>query len=82
MSIQSKFQLSRASEYKMVTWNPFPIVIAPHFTERLIQLCAEKIKFDAGQAKYEAEKDEPEACKALDEAEKALKNRKIMSFRK
>ena len=40
MSIQSKFQLSRASEFKTVTWKPFSIVAAPQFTERLKQLGA------------------------------------------
>ena len=39
MSIQSKFQLSRAYKSKMVTWKPFSIVAAPQFTERLKQLC-------------------------------------------
>ena len=40
MSIQSKFQLSRASESKMVIKKPFSIVVAQHLTERLKQLCA------------------------------------------
>ena len=38
MSIQSKFQPSRASESKRVTWKPFSIVADPQFTERLKQL--------------------------------------------
>ena len=43
MSIQSTFQLSRASESKMVTWIHFSIIAAPQFTERLKQLCATKV---------------------------------------
>ena len=39
MSIQSKFQLLRASESKIMTLKPFYIVLAPHFTEWLKQLC-------------------------------------------
>ena len=35
MSIHSKFQLSRASESKMVTWIPFPIVTPQRFIDRL-----------------------------------------------
>ena len=42
MSILSKFQLSRASESKTVTWKPFSIVAATQFTEQLKQLCAWK----------------------------------------
>ena len=39
VSIQSKFQLSRASKSKTVTWKPFSTVAAPQFTVRLKQLC-------------------------------------------
>ena len=45
MSIQSKFQLSRASKSKMVTWKPFSIIAAPQFTERLKQLCVKGYTF-------------------------------------
>ena len=35
----------RASESKVVTTKPFPIVGAPHFTEQLKQLCKVMISF-------------------------------------
>ena len=41
MSIQSKFQLSRASKSKTATWKLFSIVAAPQFTEQLKQLWSE-----------------------------------------
>ena len=45
MIIQSELQLPKTSTSQIVTWKPFPIVVAPYLFEQLKQLCVHSEHF-------------------------------------